>query len=45
VTGNAAMAKIELYQEEKKLFNDYLQLYKFKEGWSIVRKSIKGTEW
>jgi hypothetical protein len=38
VTGNAAMAKIELYKKEKKLFTDYLQLYKFDEGWQIVSK-------
>jgi hypothetical protein len=38
VTGNAAMAKIELYQKDKKLFTDYLQLYKFEEGWRIVSK-------
>lgn len=38
VTGNAAMAKIELYQKGKKLFTDYLQLYKFDEGWKIVSK-------
>ena len=38
VTGNAAMAKIELYQKDKKLFTDYLQLYKFDEGWRIVSK-------
>ncbi len=38
VTGNAAMAKIELHQKDKKLFTDYLQLYKFEEGWRIVSK-------
>jgi hypothetical protein len=38
VTGNAAMAKIELYQKDKKLFTDYLQLYKFDGGWRIVSK-------
>ncbi|SRR6056297_176027 len=38
ITGNAAMAKIELYQKDKKLFTDYLQLYKFEEGWRIVSK-------
>lgn len=38
VTGNAAMAKIELHQKDKKLFTDYLQLYKFDEGWRIVSK-------
>ena len=38
VTGQAAMAKIELYQKEEKIFTDYLQLYKFDEGWRIVSK-------
>ena len=38
ITGNAAMAKIELYQKGEKLFTDYLQLYKFDEGWRIVSK-------
>jgi len=38
VTGQAAMAKIELYRQDQKLFTDYLQLYKFKEGWRIVSK-------
>ncbi len=38
LTGNAAMAKIELYQKDKKLFTDYLQLYKFDEGWQVVSK-------
>jgi hypothetical protein len=39
VTGNAAIAKIELYQKDKKIFTDYLQLYKFDEGWRIVSKT------
>lgn len=38
VTGNAAQAEIELYRKGEKLFTDYLQLYKFKEGWRIVSK-------
>jgi hypothetical protein len=38
VTGNAAMAKIELWRQDKRLFTDYLQLYKFEEGWRIVSK-------
>lgn len=38
ITGNAAMAKIELWRNEKRLFTDYLQLYKFDEGWKIVSK-------
>jgi hypothetical protein len=38
VTGNAAMAKIELVRNEMIIFTDYLQLYKFEEGWKIVSK-------
>ncbi|MBI9052178.1 MAG: nuclear transport factor 2 family protein [Bacteroidales bacterium] len=38
VTGNAAMAKIELNRNNELLFTDYLQLYKFEEGWKIVSK-------
>ena len=38
VTGNAAMAKIELNRNKELLFTDYLQLYKFEEGWKIVSK-------
>lgn len=38
VTGNAAMAKIVLERNEELLFTDYLQLYKFEEGWKIVSK-------
>lgn len=38
ITGNAAMAKIELLRDGKLLFTDYLQLYKFEEGWKIVSK-------
>ena len=38
VTGNAAMAKIQLNKNGQLLFTDYLQLYKFDEGWKIVSK-------
>lgn len=38
VTGNAAMAKIQLKRNDQLLFTDYLQLYKFEEGWKIVSK-------
>lgn len=38
ITGNAAIAKVELYQNDKIIFTDYLALYKFKEGWRIVSK-------
>ncbi len=38
ITDNAAVAKVELYQNEEKIFTDYLSLYKFEEGWRIVSK-------
>lgn len=38
ITGNAAIAKIELYRKDKQIFTDYLSLYKFDEGWRIVGK-------
>ena len=39
ITGNAAIVKLELYRENKKVFTDYLVLYKFTEGWRIVSKT------
>jgi hypothetical protein len=38
ITGDAAVAKIELFKEEKKIFTDYLFLYKFENKWKIVSK-------
>ena len=38
ITGSAAMAKIQLRREGKLIFTDYLNLYKFKDGWKIVGK-------
>jgi len=38
ITGNAAIAKIDLHREGKHIFTDYLSLYKFEEGWRIVSK-------
>jgi hypothetical protein len=38
ITGIAAIAKIELYRAERKIFTDYLSLYRFEEGWKIVGK-------
>jgi len=38
VTGDAAVVKIELYKKDKKIFTDYITLYKFKKGWQIVGK-------
>ncbi len=38
VTGNAAVARVEIYRDGKRTFTDYLSLYKLKEGWKIVGK-------
>jgi hypothetical protein len=38
VTGSAASVKLELHQQDKRIFTDYLSLYKFADGWKIVGK-------
>ena len=38
VTGNAAVARVEIYRDGKHTFTDYLSLYKFADGWLIVGK-------
>jgi hypothetical protein len=40
VTGTAAIVELELFRENKKVFTDYLVLYKFNEGWRIVSKTF-----
>jgi hypothetical protein len=38
ITGDAAVAKIELYKDGTHIFTDYMSLYKFADGWKIVGK-------
>ncbi len=38
ITVDAAVAKLDLFRDGKKLFTDYLLLYKFEEGWRIIGK-------
>lgn len=38
ITGNAAVVKLELHREGKRVFTDYLSLYNFPDGWKIVGK-------
>jgi ketosteroid isomerase-like protein len=38
VTGSAAGVKLELHQDGKRIFTDYLSLYRFSDGWKIVGK-------
>jgi hypothetical protein len=40
ITGTAAVAKLEIYRQDKKIFTDYLVLYKFAEGWRIASKTF-----
>lgn len=38
ITVDAASVKLDLIKNEKRIFTDYLLLYKFEEGWRIVGK-------
>jgi len=42
ITGDAGMAKIDLFRGGKKIYTDYLFLYKFGENWQIVSKVYHG---
>ncbi len=38
VTGDAAVARVELYKDGKHVFTDYISLYRLADGWKIVGK-------
>ena len=38
VTGDAAVARVELYKDGKHIYSDYMSLYRFDDGWKIVGK-------
>jgi hypothetical protein len=38
ITGTAAVTKIHLSKGGKKIYTDYLSLYKFEDGWKVVSK-------
>lgn len=38
VTGNAAVAQVQLHRGGKHVFTDFLSLYRFQDGWKIVGK-------
>jgi ketosteroid isomerase-like protein len=44
VTGDAAVARIELSRDGKHIFTDYMSLYKFSDGWKIVGKIFQRHE-
>ena len=38
VSGDAAVAKVMIYRDDKLIYSDYMSLYKFEDGWKIVAK-------
>ncbi len=38
VTGYAGLAIVEIFQEDKHIYTDYISLYKFDDGWKLVTK-------
>lgn len=38
VSGDAAVARIEMYRDGKHIFTDFMSLYRFGDGWKIVGK-------
>lgn len=38
VTGYAGLAIVEIFQEGKPIYTDYISLYKFDDGWKLVTK-------
>ncbi|MCU0459953.1 MAG: nuclear transport factor 2 family protein [Bacteroidales bacterium] len=40
VTGTAAVAIVEIFAGENQLYTDFLNLYRFKNGWRIVTKTF-----
>ena len=38
VTGDAAVAKVEIFRDGTHIYSDYLSLYRFEDGWKIVSK-------
>jgi hypothetical protein len=40
ITGYAAIAVVEIFHGEKQIYTDYMNLYKFSDGWKIVTKTF-----
>lgn len=38
--GNAAVARVHLFRDGKQVFTDYINLYKFADGWKLVGKTF-----
>lgn len=40
IAGSAALCRVELYRDGQRVFTDFLNLYRFSDGWRIVGKSF-----
>lgn len=40
IAGSAALCRVEIERDGKHLFTDFLNLYKFEDGWKIVGKTF-----
>lgn len=39
-SGNAAVARVDLFRDGKQIFTDYISLYRFDDGWKLVAKTF-----
>lgn len=40
IAGSAAVAIVEIFADENQIYTDFLNLYRFKNGWKIVTKTF-----
>ena len=40
-SGDAAVAKVQLFRDGKQIFTDYISLYRFTDGWKLVGKTFQ----
>ena len=44
ITGDAATARVEVFENDKHIYTDYFGFYRFDSGWLIVNKIFAGHE-
>jgi len=44
ITGNSAVAKLEVFQDTRHLYTDYFGFYRFENGWRFVNKIFFGHQ-
>ncbi len=42
ITGNSAIAKMQIYQNSQHIYTDYFGMYEFEDGWKVVNKIFYG---